>query len=36
MRWTLLVSLLLIVIGGLMLLARHPSIPEKRGKPDAG
>ena len=36
MRWTLLVSVLLIVIGGLMLLARHPSIPEKRGKPDAG
>ena len=36
MRWTLLVSVLLIVIGGLMLLARHSSIPEKRGKSDAG
>jgi len=35
MRWTLLVSALLIVIGGLMLLARRPEIPEKRGKPDA-
>jgi hypothetical protein len=34
-RWTLLVSVLLIVIGGLMLLARSPQIPEKRGKPDA-
>lgn len=32
MRWTLLISVLLIVIGALMLLARHPRIPEKRGK----
>jgi hypothetical protein len=31
MRWTLLVSALLIVIGMLMLIARHPRIPEKRG-----
>jgi hypothetical protein len=36
MRWTLLVSALLIVIGGLMLIARHPRIPEKRGDPDRG
>ena len=36
MRWTLLVSVLLIVIGALMLLARHPRIPEKRGKSKAG
>jgi hypothetical protein len=35
-RWTLLVSVLLIVVGGLMLLARNPRIPERRGKPDAG
>ena len=35
-RWTLLVSVLLIVIGGLMLLARSPRIPEKRGKQSAG
>jgi len=34
-RWTLLVSVLLIVIGGLMLLARSPSIPEKRRTTDA-
>lgn len=32
MRWTLLISVLLIFIGALMLLARHPRIPEKRGK----
>lgn len=36
MRWTLLISVLLIVIGALMLLARHPRIPEKRGKSKAG
>ena len=36
MRWTLLVSALLIVIGVLMLIARHPRIPEKRGDPDRG
>lgn len=36
MRWTLLISVLLIVIGALMLLARHPRIPEKRGKSRAG
>jgi hypothetical protein len=35
LRWTLLVSVLLIVIGVLMLLARSPRIPEKRGKTDA-
>jgi len=34
MRWTLLISVLLILIGALMLLARHPRIPEKRGKSD--
>lgn len=34
MRWTLLVSALLIVIGLLMLVARHPAIPEKRGRSD--
>jgi uncharacterized membrane protein YqjE len=33
LRWTLLVSVLLIVIGGLMLLARSPKIPEKRAGP---
>ena len=36
LRWTLLVSVLLIVIGALMLLARSPRIPEQRGKGDAG
>jgi hypothetical protein len=36
MRWTLLVSALLIVIGLLMLIARRPRIPEKRGDPDRG
>lgn len=36
LRWTLLVSVLLIVIGALMLLARSPKIPEKRDKPGAG
>jgi len=36
MRWTLLISVLLIVIGALMLLARHPRIPEKRGKSKSG
>ena len=36
MRWTLLISVLLILIGALMLLARHPRIPEKRGKSDPG
>lgn len=36
MRWTLLVSALLIVIGLLMLVARHPRIPERRGNPDGG
>jgi hypothetical protein len=35
LRWTLLVSVLLIVIGVLMLLARSPRIPEKRGKTGA-
>jgi hypothetical protein len=33
-RWTLLVSVILIVIGALMLVARSPSIPETRGKSD--
>jgi hypothetical protein len=32
LRWTLLVSVLLIAIGCLMLLARSPRIPERRGK----
>ena len=36
LRWTLLVSVLLIVLGGLMLLARSPKIPEKREKADQG
>jgi hypothetical protein len=36
MRWTLLISVLLILIGALMLLARHPRIPEKRGKSEGG
>jgi hypothetical protein len=36
MRWTLLVSALLIVIGVLMLIARQPRIPEKRGDRDRG
>ena len=31
-RWSLLVPVLLIVIGLLMLVARHPSIPERRGR----
>ena len=35
LRWTLLVSVLLIVIGGLMLLARSPRIPERRDNIDA-
>jgi hypothetical protein len=34
LRWTLLVSALLIVIGVLMLIARHPRIPDKRGDSD--
>ena len=34
LRWTLLASVLLIVVGALMLVARSPGIPEKRGKPD--
>jgi predicted neutral ceramidase superfamily lipid hydrolase len=34
-RWTLLVSVLLIVIGILMLVARSPKIPEKRTKSGA-
>lgn len=34
-RWTLLVPILLILIGVLMLIARRPSIPDRRGKPDA-
>ena len=36
LRWTLLVSALLIVIGVLMLIARQPGIPDKRGDSDAG
>lgn len=36
LRWTLLVSALLIVIGVLMLIARHPRIPDKRGDSDGG
>ncbi len=35
LRWTLLVSVLLILIGSLMLVARSSRIPEKRGKTDA-
>ncbi|MEO8345491.1 MAG: hypothetical protein ABI607_07340 [Betaproteobacteria bacterium] len=34
-RWTLLIPMLLILIGGLMLIARRPSIPDRRGKSDA-
>ena len=30
-RWSLLVPILLIVIGVLMLVARNPSIPDRRG-----
>lgn len=33
-RWALLVPILLILIGGLMLVARRPEIAERRGKPD--
>ena len=33
-RWSLLVPILLIVIGGLMLVARSPAVPDRRGKPD--
>lgn len=33
MRWWLLVSILLIVLGALMLLARSPRIPERRPPP---
>ncbi len=36
LRWTLLVSALLIVIGVLMLIARQPGIPDKRGDSDGG
>src|SRR4030095_3713835 len=36
MRWTLLISVLLILIGALMLRARQPRIPEKGGKSDGG
>jgi hypothetical protein len=35
LRWTLLISVLMILIGGLMLLARSPRIPERRGRADA-
>jgi hypothetical protein len=35
-RWTLLVSALLIVVGVLMLIARQPGIPDKRGDSDGG
>jgi hypothetical protein len=35
-RWSLLIPILLILIGGLMLLARRPEIPDRRGKSDAG
>ena len=34
-RWSLLVPILLILIGGLMLVARRPGIPDRRSKPDA-
>jgi len=33
-RWSLLIPILLIVIGGLMLFARSNAVPERRGKPD--
>ncbi|HKE40672.1 MAG TPA: hypothetical protein VKG21_12600 [Casimicrobiaceae bacterium] len=33
LRWWLLISLLLIVLGVLMLIARSPQIPERRGRP---
>ena len=33
--WSFLTPVLLIVAGALMLLARHPRIPLRRGKPDA-
>ena len=36
LRWTLLVSALLIVVGVLMLIARQPGIPDKRGDSDGG
>jgi len=37
MRWWLLISLLLIVLGVLMLIARDPRIPERRiGEPSPG
>ena len=36
LRWTLLVSALLIVVGALMLIARQPGIPDKRGDSDGG
>lgn len=35
-RWSLLVPILLILIGALMLVARRPEIPDRRGKRDAG
>jgi hypothetical protein len=34
-RWSLLIPILLIVIGALMLVARNPSVPDRRGKDDA-
>lgn len=33
LRWWLIVSILLIVLGGLMLVARDPRIPEHRTRP---
>jgi len=35
MRWWLLVSVLLIVLGVLMLIARSPRVPERRAPPPA-
>lgn len=35
-RWSLLVPILLILIGGLMLIARRPGIPDRRGKSGPG
>jgi hypothetical protein len=34
LRWSLLVPILLIVIGVLMLVARRPGVPDRRGKPE--
>ncbi|MEO8487464.1 MAG: hypothetical protein ABI585_14115 [Betaproteobacteria bacterium] len=33
LRWSLLIPILLIVIGALMLVARHADLPERRSKP---